>query len=301
MTTFGFEAEFHDNVAPLMAGLHARGLTATDEMHSYHCRCEMCDFETGGVFRGQHDSSCGGEVISHVFSTDNMDEAVSAMTSLQAVAVDVDAEPSLAAGFHVHIGNAEFGRDRYALADAMWAYLRWEGWLGTVASGRWPEVRGFNVSNRSILSGCGAYEAGEAGWGSDEWGESGFTFNGPDCIQQAEEEFSDAGLAQVKRFAYHWIGGDEERHLWLNLQTRNRKTWEFRLWNSTRVAWRMELFSRLSALFLNKDAAPELLATTPNDKAMLSIAGSLDSELAGLLERQLACARTREPFTTVPG
>src|SRR3546814_19845269 len=72
------------------------------------------------------------------------------MQHLQDAAIEADAEPSMRAGFHVHVGCGHMSnRDR---AKALWAYLRWEDVLGDVAArGRFPEVRPFNYRLNSGL------------------------------------------------------------------------------------------------------------------------------------------------------
>jgi hypothetical protein len=268
--TFGFEAEFQENVPALVTALHEEGLVADDEMHAYHCRCESCDFDSRWTYRAQTDSSCGGEVISQIFDSSNISTAVEAMQSLERAAIETDAEPSLGAGFHVHVDWRQL-RERNLADDALWAYLRWEATLGElVARGRWPDVRGFNLSLRRVVQ--------------------GFDIDGTDT-------FDAWALSELKHEVRCYVNEDEDRHLWLNFNTRGRRTWEFRLFNSTRVAWRMEMYARLALLFVTPAAVPDLLEATPSYGQILDIARHHDEDLVPLLERQSMNPGVHTPFT----
>lgn len=295
--TFGLEAEFESNVESLVARLHRDGLTYDSTLHGYHCRCEeACDFDNGFVFRGQTDSSCGGEVISHVFRTEAWDEARDAMLRLQEAAVEVDAEPSLRAGFHVHVGNRPI---RLHQTDTLWAYLRWEAVLGEVAAaGRFEAVRPFNHRLTSEL--CDIYLEGLC----DDFEHAPFSLNRstgawtqefrPDVLA---EVCDDPHLINAVKQATLEFVMEGDRHGWVNLATRGHRTWEFRLWNATRSAWRMEMFARLSLLMVNPGALNELLTATPSAERLVTLAGHYDEDLAALLERQANGPRTNGPFS----
>lgn len=291
MTTFGFEAEFHGNVDPLIAKLHDKGLAGSPQMHGYHCSCESCAWDSRYVFRAQTDSSCGGEVISTVFDfEDDMDEAIEAMHALQEAAVEVDAEPSLLCGFHVHVSKPRSAAARY---DAFLAYLAWENVLGSfVAVGRFPGVREFNYQlGPSVLPHV------DISTFEDEYGEVA-----PPRLMLEPLRLLESGdstfVREVKK-AWYCYAFNLDRHSWLSLNTSTEETWEFRLYNATRSAWRMEMYVRLSVLMVNREAVKDLLTTEPNAENLLAVAAKHDSDLTALLERQQATEGTNEPFTVL--
>lgn len=206
--------------------LYGSGLAATPELHAWHCDCDSCDPRNEHAFRFQRDSTCSGEVISRVHS--DFDEATEHMAALQAAAVDVDATPGTTSGFHVHVSRIALGRAGM-LGDALREYLRWEDVLGFVAGGRWQDVRsGQNQQVTRMLN----REYG------DEWQYSS------GCSDFDDETDHDEWLYDAML--------SFDRHAWLSVNTRHQ-TWEFRLWNSTRSAWRMEMFVRLSRAFMTPE------------------------------------------------
>jgi hypothetical protein len=306
-STFGFEAEFENNVEPVLDALHHRGLAGDANLHGYHCRCETCDFDSSWAFRGQSDSSCGGEIISGI--CDDFDEGRAWMTSLQAVAVDADAEPSLRAGFHVHVGIAPMDREFgfYGRALALWNYLRWENLLGDIASGRWPGVRGFNDRLTSALS---PYDEGLHRLlddGLPPWQQpyhqmaGGYHSSGPVDVAWLEEFSADVYGRDVaiKQWAYDTTFMNVDRHSWLNIRTRNERTFEFRLWNSTRSAWRMEAFVRTSLLFVNPEATLDLANKPVQMRSFMALAERHDPGLKALLKRQLDAPKSEGPLTVM--
>lgn len=305
--SFGFEAEFQTNVQPLVARLHDAGLCGSPEMHRYHCGCEYCGWENGYAFRAQTDSSCGGEVITDIQY--DVDEARDIMVALQEHAVEVDAEPSLDAGLHVHVGAPPPGS--HQRADAFWAYLRWEEVLGSfVAPGRWPSMRAANRRTASDLRDINpgrTWDWHDAILDSDLIGltppwrtasarRQGVPFN-PLWVEERVDT-NDAAMLGVK-YLIEEHARDLDRHSWLNLSTRGYNTFEFRLWNATRVAWRMEMFVRASLLFMNPEAHGDLLrlSVIPSEAELLRVAGRHDPALKRLLRRQLNSPKGFEPFS----
>ena len=186
----------------------------------------------GNPFRMQHDSSTGAdgaEVISNILTS--WDEAGHLFSALQIAAVDSDAEPGLQAGFHVHV-NVE----RMSIADKediFWNFMRWEDTLAVLAGGPHGYVRNFNRTVRNELAAV------------------------------AEEvEFVPYHPFPLRPDELWYFMVQFDRHVTLN-PTPSR-TMEFRLWNATRSAWRMELFCRLSQILCNLD----FIRTLDNVEAM---------------------------------
>mgnify|MGYP000851763993 CR=1 FL=1 len=226
-TTIGFEAEFNNNVDALGHRLYAEGLVAQPTMHRWHCDCDICtDYESHG-FHLQTDSSCGGEVISRVLrTTDDLDSLTEA---LQAAAFAVDAEPGTTAGFHVHVKPHRLRSVRY---KCLWNYMRWEETLLLLSAGAFAQYRGVNMkfTNEAYVYRDNGYPGERARFAvQDGW------------------DFDDVDWEATFECAE-----DLDRHCTLNLRG-GPGTWEFRLWNSTRAAWRMQMFAGLSSAFVNKD------------------------------------------------
>lgn len=227
MNTFGFEAEFASGVSALTEKLHGANLCYMERPHQWHCSCEDCDFGNSAIFRVQNDSSCDGEVISKVFDSGDWGEAVEAMATLERLAIEVDAEPGLSAGCHVHVGV-----DHMANADMRQAFYevwRWENVLVHIAAGRWPTRRASNENLQDRLPARNMR-----------------------AIATREERPMERVLWEFHR--------EGDRYSNLNTRT-NHGTWEFRLWNSTRAAWRMELWCRLSLLMVDLNFVTQLQET----------------------------------------
>lgn len=308
--TFGYEAEFENNVEPLLARLHEQGLAGDSNLHGYHCRCESCNFTSGWAYRGQNDSSCGGEIISAVCS--DWDVGRDWMTALEVAAVEVDAEPSLRAGFHVHVGMSAMIRRGLFQQAVLLNYLLWEPVLGELATGRWPSLRSFNSSLRDVLAYVRLTAEGPDGDSRISWDvwdvltEDGVAEDITHDLRNGNMgTFLDQSPQVQDAVVNIWTSAAMEfvdRHAWVSFQTRNRETVEFRLWNSTRSAWRMELAARTSLLFVNPDAYVDMLAkamTAPTLDALASLAAQYDPGLEALIERQMTVDKTDRPFTVL--
>src|SRR5205814_1718290 len=87
-----------------------------------------------------------------------------------------------------------------------------------------------------------------------------------------------------------------DRHSNLNICPRRVPTWEFRLWNSTRVAWRMEMFAGLSVALMDPAVTIALAELSPPQRFRTAAAGVTNiadacitaghPRVAALLERQ---------------
>lgn len=244
MTTFGFETEFAANANELIADLTRKGLAAQDRLHGYHCDCTGCADLTDITFRGQRDSTCNGEIISKVFSTGNWQEATDAMWELQESALDVDAALTTTCGLHVHIGDTD-GSNLAAPAQLSMAWLGIEPLLWDhVAGAAWVGRRGDQnmLVSEAVLSMM---------LRSNIWDRHGR------WISQ-ESELDDMPAALQRDYMVHF-----ERAL--NNMTWDRHsdlaraghggTYEVRIFNATRVAWRIEMACRLAVALCDQNVA----------------------------------------------
>lgn len=242
LTTFGFEFEVETEAIALTRHLYHAGLVGMPQMCGWHCQCDFCQLGSGFLFRAQTDSSCSGEIISDILHHDPHDERHSAevFALLQNAAVEVDAEPGPNAGLHVHVGIAHLsGRQ---MDDALWAYLRYEPLLIKLAAGRFDAQR---CSNDSVTSQC-SYDLRRR-------------FRSEFVIDAIESIEASPNLRDERQLLREMHAG-HDRHSNLNIAT-GKSTWEFRLWNSTRAAWRMEMLTRLSVALVDPDVNRRMLAT----------------------------------------
>lgn len=298
LTTFGFELEFEAGAPEVAQHLYSNhgDLIGSDNLHSYHCDCETCDLNGDDPFllRAQNDSSCSGELISSVL--DHIDQARPVFEAVQEAAWEVDAVPGMNSGMHVHVGMANWrytSSDRMPQAEMFYQWLRWEKVFAKIGQGRFDQMRGFNQTKRDQFS----YQI-ERGfyWGDDSHRNRNidkFYLGGWsawfEAVESLEREVRDNLLLEMIQ-----VSREHDRHSFLATHTRHN-TWEFRLWNSTRVAWRMELFVELSRLFVSPEFNDRLAGISygedpeKNDpiKAIPSLLEIMPDRVRPLLERQL--------------
>lgn len=242
MTTFGFETEFASGADLLIAALYERGFAAQQDgrLHSYHCDCTTCRALHSVTFRAQRDSSCGGEIISGIFTDENWQGAVDSMYALQEAALDVDAAIDMHCGMHVHIGGEDIANTEHlGMAWLGLEPLLWEH----VADGAWGRRRNSNVLLSTMI--CDVMQ-------SDRVWERHDLYPVPErqlgtCPDQFVREYQNA-----LRYRLQGMGWD--RHCDLALAGHGG-TYEFRIFNATRVAWRIELACRLSVAICQPDIA----------------------------------------------
>lgn len=252
--TFGFEAEYQTNVQEIAYIMHEKGHTLDTYLHNYTCDCEGCEvthydsvadeyiYDSPDIYRLRikNDSSCGGELISKVWDNPDDNRVRQLWSDIEQAAVNVDTEPGLSAGFHVHVGRSHL--DLKARGELVLAIAAWEQVLLRMAAGRWPTNRGWNTQLDSTMyqTFCGLAEDLQAEWRAD-------LSHAGRIIK--ELRIDDQESSRV-RTAYRTIAREHQcidRHTSMSFSER-LPTMEFRLWNSTRSAWRMELWCRLSLL-----------------------------------------------------
>lgn len=256
--TFGVEFEFHTDTDDLTRWLYNLNLVGSSEKHGYHCDCnDVCNLRRSGyMFKSQRDSSCGGELITGVFRANNSGwKKYCVLTDLvQLGCIETNTVPGLNAGVHVHVNEPE---GQVAKRAAFAAFFKWEPTImAELARGRWTSVRSFNRTMREdhyrIID--AADRTGEPWVGTQT------------AINAVVNNISRPAVsaALFRQFV------DSERHCNLNMQT-SYDTWEYRLWNSTRSAWRMRAYVLWSLAISDPDVARDMVHGDPTTTSLGSI------------------------------
>lgn len=216
--TFGFELELAWPVHQVINKLYERGLLPDGELHSYHCDCSHCH-DWQNPLRAQRDSTCGGELISGVFTafTGDFRWLLDCLRdALPLGSVDQNC------GLHVHV------RVNDQMPSAMRAIRTYasveEHIVSFLAPGRFRMKR---AMNRTLTEGAMFYLQGRR-----------YDEDPPSPLRQAQGVLSSA--IQM------------DRHIDLNFDNERTQTAEYRVWNSTLQPWRIELACRLSVFLAQK-------------------------------------------------
>lgn len=248
MRGFGIECEVHFGAADVIGEL---GL---DGMHEYHCHCSDCDpFRTGGDWTCQEDCTADGEFISRVL-TYGTERAERAIDTLANALLHGRAGHSTGQGLHVHVSN-----DGLA-TNADWVrfwrlWFRYENDVNRLAAGKYGAVRNYNayVSFQEVVGGANDRRTteGKAFWdGAPE-----------DCHQMGQPY----GRGQINPHTGH-------------------DTLEFRIWNATRVGWRIHLAVGVSVAMVEA-ATQGVLVAKDDDRTLAEVLGPYmtDRSMAALL------------------
>lgn len=263
-TTIGFECEFDSGADDVIRWLYGTGdgLVGAPRLHRYHCDDSTC---TDYLLHGQTDSSCSGEIISNIIS--DWDVMVRLTEAIETAAVQVDAVPGMSAGFHVHIGRPE--RESALRRNAFFEAIRYEQVLQFLARGRFELQRHNNHTLSEALhphiyrlNGSPWYNGVTDAWYTDT------NYHQPRAIEWIRHQSHQTEIKE-RLYAGH---RENDRHSNLAIRTRF-STWEFRFWNSTRSAWRMQMFVGLSAAFANAQFVTNLMNTDgiPSDHPSTAI------------------------------
>lgn len=300
--TWGFESEWEEGAREMLPILHEEELIGMTELHSYHCDCEHCSRYSPYPLKAQNDSSCSGEIISNVRAGWGMEDK-HLVTVLQDAAIEADATPGYSAGFHVHVGADMLSEGQKALL--VWEWLKWERPMSLLASGCFQSMRGFNEP----LCGRLDYLFHRNYWieTAPFYGDSFFVSVERDQPPHAlvrkrlrwmEENTTRRNLKEFRAQVLGWTY-DIDRHSSLATRTRYG-TFEFRLWNSTRSAWRMELFILASQAWMDPRVVSALsqVDMAENDHQNIGLFAEVlnahHSRAAELVTRQLAYIASRE-------
>lgn len=229
--TFGIELEFAnsrmgDEVA---YALNSAGLSRSSTMHQYHCACEYCRYEfghEGNWLKVQSDSSCGGEVISSPLSWDGTPNPWTLMQELATIFKDLDIEVDQRCGMHVHV----FARD-----------------LTARMLGRLYELTEHHEATMFRLA-CGR-QARHRGYGN------GFNYCRP--LSAFNNKLELKALQKAKTAAVRDSAVAKMKYVAANLMPLdNLGTVEFRLFEGTRSARRMRLYSVISLALVERARKP---------------------------------------------
>jgi len=234
--TFGFELEYASGANATLRDLYGQGVVKMDHFHRYHCDCVQCwvqDRHGEGHpvpdLHAQTDSSADGEFISRILN--DWDDLQRITKQLTEAATSAGATTGPRCGLHVHVGLSGGDREAHRLVAS--TYLAYERYFSEiVAPGRSQQKRDMNTT---LMQAMRSYVVdGYAGGRTEYWKSLGRVTVG-DVLAEA-------------------IGRD--RHVDLNFSRYG--TLEFRVFNATNSAWRIELAARMSVAFV--EATPVLAA-----------------------------------------
>lgn len=271
---FGIECEMETGGSALFGSLNRRmGGVLGDGMHEYHCRCDVCEHSDGrsNPWTMQEDCTVSGEAISAILTwgTKAADDAIAMLAEALR---EARSQHGTDAGNHVHVDAARFYRtDEYGSKVPI--TVRWrrlqrimhryqDDELRRVAQGSFTEVRSYNSK---LVPWWGRMREGaRVGW--------------PERVGAEDLPLWYAETADADSVRGMIEGG------WLRPTGR---TMEYRLWNSTRVEWRLRLHAGLSVAITN--AAIRGADVEYNDPRPLAhvIRPYADDETMDLLARQL--------------
>ena len=274
-------------------------------MHSYHCSCEYCspDPDRENPLHAQEDCTVEGEIITKplVYGSREADRTIAGLASALTTG---RGQPGEGAGFHVHV---EHNNDEVALVRLYRMFLRYQTDLAELASGQWGQVRDYNspltadrmvfTGPRTLLNYCGGTICNNRTWRTLEAARMACEAPRRDSFIRLGNEFAyycpghrvtTEGLprdafwtAEPAELTPHFNWPHKES--WL---AKREQTVEFRLWNSTRLEWRMRLAVGVSVAMVN--AAVDGENVTENDERTLTsvLVPYLDSDtLAGVLRQ----------------
>lgn len=214
MTDFGFEVEVRSNGEAVREHLYERGLVISERLHAYHCGCDECRYDhEDGAFAAQRDCTVDAEFVSRILKhgSRRANRAVHGIAgALQATQAEVHGHT----GCHVHVSKD--GLDRKATVRLWRLFNRYHLALDEIASGGQSRVRTYNSPPRPVPESDGLWAATEAA--TDRYGGDHY-YRVPDGCSG--------------NFGGSWL-------------VQKQNTYEFRLWNATRMAWRMKTYIGLS-------------------------------------------------------
>lgn len=244
--TIGHEVEYSAG-SILAQKLHELGLTDDDGLHNYQCGCG-----TRTPIHSTEDSTArGGEYLiggpnGVLFASDYYIEVIKAFS---AAAIEVRCATGERVGMHTHVGTADLGlvQKRLLLRN----YLALQDDLLDLASSHMREVRSNGCTAPRLPT--SHYIRSDADWTRD-----------------------------IHEIDWHLPGRPT-----LNFgDYPNRHTVEFRVWNSTRSAWRMYLAGGISSALVQASADGHV-AGKPGDVSIAEFLHDyMTPELAVMVHRQ---------------
>lgn len=254
----GFELEVSSGARNVVDGLRAAGLSAHDHLHGYHCTCSEC--QPGPLytpaqlpFKAQQDCTADGEFISGILEYGSR-TAARAIRGLSAVLLATGAGTTGNVGNHVHVDAAALRAEDggAAILRLFRLFYRYQDSLIQIAEGGRSRIRRYN-----------------------------------EPMQVADERMWSDRVHTVRRGGYG--RSVEHDYLYGSYLMFKGPTVEFRLWNSTRAAWRIRTNVGLSHAMVTAAVAGE--DCTQNDPRPLEavIGQYIDGPTwAGILRQRFA-------------
>lgn len=234
MTTFGYEFEVHRHGLAVLSVLDAMRAVPDSSLHAYHCGCSECSHTNYGpsgewLFSAQEDCTVSAEFPSKVL-TWGTEQAERAFLTMERAAVIAGADLSQHSGMHVHVAKPAEGPPLVdggldARTRATWRvlrmFIRYQDELVDIASGWREQVRAYNHP-LSVNRHHDDFWTLDLDGPAPEWWDSrarNYYYADPERLT------NNGGFLTTARHPY---------------------TWEFRLWNASKAAWRQRLCVALS-------------------------------------------------------
>mgnify|MGYP000717927574 CR=1 FL=1 len=215
--------------------------TMHSRFHQYHCECDECEYDRKDVlFGAQQDCTADGEFISKIF-TYGSKRMYASFDSLQTALVDGAAGVDGAVGNHVHVRRPQDRRQVPTDVKLGRLFLRYQDELENFAAASFERVRrsGCTVKADNIYQ--GDLDDLKPWRFARQMVRNARINPRPAYYSQAEWDLHQQHVARRPVSALNEIvGGSYLRY------GASGQTYEFRLWNSTKSAWRMALHVGLS-------------------------------------------------------
>ena len=272
-TTFGYEFEVYRNGDRVLDTLYNLGVVPENALHGYHCGCEECRHTNYGpndewLFSAQEDCTVSAEFPSKVLEWGS-DRAESAFRAMERASVSAGAVLTGASGMHVHVAKPvqdedvlgdKFTHQEQTTWRLMRMFVRYQDELRDIAMGHRDEVRRYNqeMSVRDPAT----------FWNLD--------LNGSANITRPRNAWYGNRAHPMWYADGSWL--DTERH---------GPTYEFRLWNASKAAWRQRLCVGVSVAMTQAAADGVVVNDRTRKPIERTLSPYLDDETyAGILRQR---------------
>lgn len=282
--TFGYEYEVAGNGRAVLDVLYNACHVSMSYLHEYHCRCDECEPDNYGprgewYWSAQEDCTVSAEFVSKIL-TWGTPTAERAFQIMERAAVTAGADLSGDSGMHVHVGKPPteavlrdddgegrplaFTTRQRTTWELVRLFVRYQDDLRDIAAGFRGEVRGYNHPLRV---------RDQRFWSTD--------LSGP---PDAASPHGQAATNALRHVDGSWFSNS------------HGATYEFRLWNTSKAAWRQRLAVAYSVAMTQ--AAYYGAGVTENDSRPLEdvIGPYLDAESwAGLIRQRFGKGGISQP------
>lgn len=260
---FGFECEVSSGGRQLAKALYDLGEAPRDHLCDYHCSC-LAHERTRYAFHPQEDCSCSGEMVSWAipFGDDSLRERT--FGSLERAFAMSGAAPGQSSGCHVHVDRRDLDIEHER--NLLHLFGRYNPDLQVLAYGRMRRNRGYNLPLRTKPS---RGDGGSFDFWANDW-------------YAPYDQHTEYHYEQYRWMDYSYGWPQKGADL-----ARRASTYEFRLWNATRAAWRWHMFAGVSVAMV--DAAKAGVNATEDDPEpfLCKLAPFMDDATLAYVLRQL--------------